>query len=372
MAGQLNWISCLVCVLVFLSGADISRAEGTVEFEDAELKNCVELELGKDNPTAEDMLKLERIGYSGPLAPQVSIKSLKGLEYASNLKYLYLSWSSIQDFSILSQLTELEELGLKDCDISDITPIVSAIKSLNKLKQISLRYNQISDISPLARLKTQTLKWIDLKGNPLNEDAYKMVIPQLRKNIKGVQIFTPFQTVQLVMPAIFFVLFVITGILLIIHYRKQKGWIFEILYGLLSAWVGCFLGSGAQILYEDGELFSFGNGYENPMWVGGVAGGVFGLLVGLWFAQFLRGLRAKGSRAGGIIGKGILTGIGLGMLCSTAVHIILVIAYRGTNLTPMLIGLCFGALAGFVAGLVLSVVFVLINRTALSRVKETA
>ena len=94
---------------------------------------------------------------------------------------------------------------------------------------------------------------------------------------------------QLILPGAIGLVLLIFSILFIVRTWTQKGWILELLAGIVSTGVGCYLGMGAQILYTSGgEIPLFGNGYENPMWVGGVIGGVFGFLAGVWFIQYLR------------------------------------------------------------------------------------
>jgi hypothetical protein len=260
---------------------------------------------------------------------------------------------------------------LNSCNISDISPIISAIETHDSLQAISPRDNQISDISLLLKIKSQELHRIDLSGNSLNKDAYKIYIPQLREKFNRIEIVMPFRVSQLIIPSILIVIFTALGFIMIYRGRTGKGWIFELLTGIVSAGLGCYLGLGSQILYTSGfGIPFFGNGYENPMWVGGVIGGVFGLLTGVWFAQHLRGRLNAGQSKRRIVGKGILVGIGLGVLCSTAVHILLMIAYRNLHFGPMLIGMCFGIGAGIVAGLVISVVFILANKWKLIKMEE--
>jgi hypothetical protein len=343
-------------------------AEDIVEFADSNLKEAVETELEKKDPTPTDMLELRAL--PSYILHVINIKDLAGLEHAQNLEKFALHSSPISDFSIISKMENLETLKLGSCDISDVTHIANVIKNLEKLEVLSLRDNQISDISSLAEFKN--LKELHLHGNPLNEQAYKVYIPQIRKNNPGVEISMNFRPEQLIAPAVFFFVFLMSAIYAVCRVWKSKGWIFELLVGLVSAGLGCYLGLGAQFLYDfpDVDLRFFDNGYENPMWVGGVIGGVFGLLTGVWFAQHLRSRLNAGQSKGRIVGKGILVGIGLGVLCSTAVHILLMIAYHNLDLRPMLIGMCFGVGAGIVAGLIISVVFILSLKMGLIKIKE--
>jgi hypothetical protein len=359
----------LFIFISFMFLTNMGLAEDPVEFADSNLKEAVEKQLDKEDPMPEDMLEIEYIGDRWYLIKDIN--DLKGLGYAKNLKYLCLESSHIQDFSVLTEFNQLRELGLNSCNISDISSIVSAIETHNSLRDISFRDNQISDISSLVKLKSQELHRIDLGDNPLNEDAYKIYIPQLREKFKGIEIAMPFRITQLIIPSILFVVSVPLGFMMIYRSWTGKGWILELLTGIVSAGLGCYLGLGAQMLYISGfEIPLFGNGYENPMWFGGVIGGVFGLLTGLWFAQHLRSRLNEGQSRGRIVGKGILVGISLGVICSTAVHILLIIAYHNLDIRPLLIGGIFGIGAGIATGLTISVVFILANKWGLIKTKE--
>lgn len=180
-----------------------------------------------------------------------------------------------------------------------------------------------------------------------------------------------FSREQLIMPGILSVVLLLTAGFLIIRSWTEKGYWFELIAGFTAAGLGCYLGLGAQSLYiSGGELSFFGNGYENPLWVGGVCGGVFGMLSGIWYAQFLRRLLSNGHEAGGVIGKGVLAGILLGVLCSTAVHVNLMAAYHNMHFGPLFIGGAFGFGAGIFDGLVFSVIFLVAHKTGLIRIEE--
>lgn len=175
---------------------------------------------------------------------------------------------------------------------------------------------------------------------------------------------------QLFFPAIELAIFIATGMYLIWR-NPHKGWVTELLAGLLAAGVSAFWGAGAQILYTSGaEIPFFGNGVANPEWIGAVAGGTLGFLAGIWFTKYLRQLHAKGFTPAGIIGRGVAVGIGLGVLCSTLVHILLMTAYRNLNFWPILIGAGFGLAAGLATGLVISIIFILLHKLGLIKAGE--
>ena len=91
--------------------------------------------------------------------------------------------------------------------------------------------------------------------------------------------------------------------------------------------------------------------------MGGLFGGMIGFLAGVWFVQHLRKIEYPGSPADGIIKKGAKEGMFLGIFCSSAMHILLMTAYRNLNLWPILIGAVFGLIFGAGVGAVITAIF---------------
>lgn len=413
MCSRLNrQLSFVLVFTAFVFSANIGFSEEKpVEFADANLKKAVEKELRKQNPTPADMLQLRQ--FSWVRQGLSNIHDLKGLEHAKNLTSLSLNSCSIQDYSILSNLNNLTiltiqsspvpdysfllplnnlmSLKLDSCGILDLSSLVSVIETLPKLEYLSLVNNEIEDITPLAKMTKLENLWLSgnkitdispllpfknlerlgLYGNPMDEGVSKVHLQKIRKNNPGIYIPTDFNPEQLIWPGIVALALAAVAIFLIFYLWTEKGWVLELIAGLISTGVGAFFGRGAQELYTSGgEIPLFGNGYENPMWVGGVAGGVFGLLAGVWFAQHLRQLLSGGHEGGELVGRGVFAGIVLGILCSMVVHVLLMTAYRNLNFWPMVIGLGFGIAGGIAAGLVISVVFIASNKIGLIKIKE--
>ena len=144
----------LIVILIGLLGiSQLAIAEDPVNFPDANLKAAIESELGISDPTPTDMLSLNPLYAAGR-----GIVDLTGIEYATNLKGLNLSYNQISDISALSGLTSL--IGLY------------------------LSYNQISDISALSGLTNLTN--LDLYENPLNLEAYCTYLPLIEDNNPGI------------------------------------------------------------------------------------------------------------------------------------------------------------------------------------------
>ena len=135
----------------------------------------------------------------------------------------------------------------------------------------------------------------------------------------------------------------------------KKYWVFIVLLSLVSTGVGWFWGSGAQILYiSGGEIPLFGNGIENPNWLGGLLGVILGLIVGILYAFRL----VTHVEDGYGLGKAVTSGILAGVICSSLVHIGLMIFYINSHLGPLFIGALFGIFSGAVLGLVGGGIFI--------------
>ena len=118
-----------------------------------------------------------------------SIKSLKGLELATNLVRLELHNSPIDDLTPLANLKKLREITFWDSKLDDLTPIAGLIQleflsihnlrarnqisdltpltGLTNLEYLGLALNQISDITPLAGL-TQLIH-LAISANPISD-----------------------------------------------------------------------------------------------------------------------------------------------------------------------------------------------------------
>ena len=165
-----------------------------VAIPDANLRAVIADSLGKAENAP--ITRADMAALTGLIAPNKGIRNLTGLEYATNLRHLYLSgvetidgeWfnsNDISDLSPLSNLTNLTLLSLGNNSISDI----SALSNLTNLTGLDLGINSISDISALSNLTNLTylylwdnditeisalsnlnnLKGLDLNGNSITD-----------------------------------------------------------------------------------------------------------------------------------------------------------------------------------------------------------
>ena len=167
-----------ICFVVFcisligcFSTSTINTQKKTVNIPDPNLRMAVESQLGKSAGTPITSSEMARLLLLD--ASNRRIKTLAGLEHATNLVMLDLFENVISDISALEGLTKLRMLGLSHNSISDI----SALEGLTELRWLSLSHNSISDISALTGLTK--LKNLSVWRNRLNYTSIKTHIPTL-------------------------------------------------------------------------------------------------------------------------------------------------------------------------------------------------
>ncbi len=142
--------------------ANLGRELDQVTKED--LANLTEINLIAKSETTIVQGRKQYVISPREYQSRLKLKSLAGLEYATNLVKLNLApdrqlnheWlhrtfsrSSLIDISALQNLTKLARVNLEMCSIADI----SALANKPQLMQLNLSYNAISDFSPLKANK---------------------------------------------------------------------------------------------------------------------------------------------------------------------------------------------------------------------------
>jgi hypothetical protein len=131
--------------------------------------------------TADNLQLLDSLQASDMPSYGGKIKSLKGMEYCTNLTYLHIGFQGITDLRPISELTKIEDLSLtQNWTIEDISPLsnltnlkildlegnpikdINALSSLTKLTELILSRVKVSDLTPLSRL--YNLEELDLGG----------------------------------------------------------------------------------------------------------------------------------------------------------------------------------------------------------------
>lgn len=138
-----------------------------------------------------DMLRLRNLS-----ANEQQITYLEGLQYATNLSFLFLRGNLVQNISPLNTLTKLKYIDFTNNQISNISSLkglkllrslvltnnqisnINLLTELTNLTHLYLSNNQISDVTPLAGLSN--LNELDLIGNPIKNR--KPLLELLRKN----------------------------------------------------------------------------------------------------------------------------------------------------------------------------------------------
>ncbi len=140
----------------------------------ASLTNLAELELSHNQIV--DVSSLASLVRLHDLALSNNQISDVGPLASLNLSTLYLLNNEISDIAALASVPNLWQLYLGGNQITDF----SALASLTNLGWLNLRYNRITDISPSLVANMDFRADIDLKGNPLSDQAINEQIPALR------------------------------------------------------------------------------------------------------------------------------------------------------------------------------------------------
>ena len=126
-------------------------ATDVVNIPDPVLRSAIRQALGKPEGdiTRRAMLHLKTLTASvGPVWYTGGIRSLEGLQYATNLRELMVYNNRISDLSPISRLPQLVRLNVGRNRISDLRPL----QRMTELRRVVLTDNRIIDLRPLARL----------------------------------------------------------------------------------------------------------------------------------------------------------------------------------------------------------------------------
>ena len=150
-------------------------------FEDSNLERAVRQALGRPQGrlTPEALSSLTELK-----ARDENIRSLSGVEYLTDLWVLDLLWNNqIADVTPISNLTNLRSLNLGSNQIIDVTPLanlnnletlwlwgnqiadVTPLANLTDSQYLHLQNNQIIDVTPLTNLTN--LQWLTLDSNQI-------------------------------------------------------------------------------------------------------------------------------------------------------------------------------------------------------------
>ena len=137
----------------------VTAATEAVFTDDNLLRAVREAVFPAGTPAVTTLTRDDLSGLKVLKASNKGIKSLSGLEYATNLDTLVLNRNSITDVTPLAGLTSLEYLNLGSNKITSL----DSLARLTNLEYLNLPFNKIRDVSPLASLTN--LEYLDLYTN---------------------------------------------------------------------------------------------------------------------------------------------------------------------------------------------------------------
>ena len=120
-------------------------------------------------PIKPDRFKgLQQFTYSAGAHPEaypidVYVYKLGGLEYATDLRKIDLSYNMVSDLTPLKDLTNLRDLTFYMNKLTSIEPL----RKLTNLEQLNIAFNEVKDLSPLINMKS--LKNLNVENTGISD-----------------------------------------------------------------------------------------------------------------------------------------------------------------------------------------------------------
>lgn len=120
-------------------------------------------------PIKPDRFKgLQQFTYSAGAHPEaypidVYVYKLGGLEYATDLRKIDLSYNMVSDLTPLKDLTNLRDLTFYMNKLTSIEPL----RKLTNLEQLNIAFNEVKDLSPLTNMKS--LKNLNVENTGISD-----------------------------------------------------------------------------------------------------------------------------------------------------------------------------------------------------------
>ena len=174
--GSIGFPDFLIFAGKFGRASPSAGDKNDVNILDANLRAVIADSLGKarDAPIS----RAELATLTELEAHEANIKDLTGLQFATNLESLWLTYNPLSDLSPLCDLENLRNLVLFGNAISDLSPLSRLIN----LTQLNLNDNRISDLSALADLTKLTHLWL------LNNKITDLSVLSGLTNLTGLEI----------------------------------------------------------------------------------------------------------------------------------------------------------------------------------------
>lgn len=133
-----------------------------INIPDENLRRAINIELNKGNVTAK-IKKKEIELLTAITADNFNIESLEGLNYAVNLKGLYLPNNKIVEIEPIKDIVGLQKIDFSNNKISNI----ECIENLTNIMDLNFTSNNIVDINALRNMRN--LKYVWLGSNKIND-----------------------------------------------------------------------------------------------------------------------------------------------------------------------------------------------------------
>ena len=142
---SLSWAGLLIALVAFWPGMS---SGGVVEIPDPVLEAAIrdQLNIGESEPVTPEAIA--RIGSLLDGGGTGGVESLEGLQYATRLHFLAISYGRIRDLTPISGLDHLRWIIVPWNRVDSLDPL----RGMEHLIQLVVSGNRITDITPLAEL----------------------------------------------------------------------------------------------------------------------------------------------------------------------------------------------------------------------------
>ncbi|MEG0857451.1 MAG: hypothetical protein RSG52_13335 [Terrisporobacter sp.] len=162
-----NYVTDFKYVPTCVTNFSAKNMKNQVSLCDERLKSIVNIQLEKDSDTLitlDDMKNLIILDEPASL-----IKSLEGLQYATNLKLLSLPNNNISNITPLSKLSNLVYIDLSNNNLSDLSPLGEFYKKAKYIHAYNQEFSIQEKISLHAHIFILSLYFlVDLDNSPIS------------------------------------------------------------------------------------------------------------------------------------------------------------------------------------------------------------
>ena len=147
-----------------------------IEFKDQAIESQLRRSIGHGSPFLED----ELASVCGTFRVHFCRRLEEGLRYLKNVTYFRLNYGNFTDVSGLQKIPDWPDIQIARTNLDNL----HWLKGHSGLEMLIADFGFIEDISPLLDLPN--LKLVQLQGNPLSEESYYEVLPELEERVNVV------------------------------------------------------------------------------------------------------------------------------------------------------------------------------------------